>query len=291
MRRFLLSLALVGMLLPLSGCAVGLSLLGAGAGMLADRSMDHILTSTASKTFPVPLEEARTAMLHSITQMELVVDSFDRTESGYAVHGLANNRRVEIELEQLSAQVTRMRVDVKRNFFQRDRATADSIVEQTEWILSQINQADQPASAALKSPPRVSIRASRHQVNAVNIDASVIPADPAYATVDQGPLPSPGFVKFLILPRLSTGSLLCPSDVPCRSLLNGTGFPSNDLMSGGSPEFLEERERDPRPEGQGGEGHGVDTVSDESGSGMVVGQRQKARELGERMPQAERDAR
>jgi hypothetical protein len=259
--------------------------------MLADRSMDHILTSTASKTFPVPLEEARAATMYSISQLELVVHTLDRTESGYTVVGLANNRRVEIELEQVSTQATRMRVDVKRNFFQRDRATADSIVEQTEWMLSQMNQADQPASAALKSPPRVPIRASRRQVNAVNIDASGIPADSVRATTDQGPLLSPMVGKFLILPRFSTGSLLCPPDAHCGSLLNGSGSPPSDLTSGSSPEFLEERERDPRPEGQGGEGNGVDTVRDENGSGMIVGQRQKARELGERMQQAERDSR
>ena len=271
------------MLLSLSGCAtLGMSILGAGAGMIADRSVDHILKSTASKTFPVPLEEARAAMLYSITQMELVVGSFDRTETGYAVHGLANNRRVEIELEQLSAQVTRMRVDVKRNFFWRDRATADSIVEQTEWILSQMKQANQSASA-LKGLLRVPIPVALRQMNAVNIDASGI-ADP----VEQAP-PPPLLGKFLILPRLSTGSLLCPSDAHCEPLAGRVGFPSNDVTSGGSPELLEQR--DAHPEGQGGMEDGIDVVSDENGFGTIVGQRQKARAPVERVEQAESDSR
>ena len=115
--------------------------------MIADRSVDHILKSTVDKSFPVPLEETRAATLQSIQQMELSVETFDRTESGYLVSGKAKGWRVEIELEQVGAQVTRMQVDVKRNFFRRDRATADAIVSETERALAQIKLASRPAPA------------------------------------------------------------------------------------------------------------------------------------------------
>ena len=155
LRRFLLSALLVGFALPLSSCAtLGVSILGAGAGMLADRSIDHILKSTVSKTFPATLEETRMATLRSIQEMDLTLKEFERTESGYSVTGQANNRSVEIELEQVSTQITRMRVDVKRNFFLRDRSTADAIVAQTEMTLSQIKPADRSTPIASKSRPQ-----------------------------------------------------------------------------------------------------------------------------------------
>ena len=59
----LLPLALLALAFHLSGCAAVIPLLGAGAGMFADRQVDHILESTASKTFAAPLEEVRSAML------------------------------------------------------------------------------------------------------------------------------------------------------------------------------------------------------------------------------------
>ena len=99
MKQRLLVLALLGIFFQLSGCAVAIPLLGAGAGMFADRGLVHIMESIASKTFPAPLEEVRVALLQSFHRMELVVESDERTDSGYAVTGQAHDRRVEIALE------------------------------------------------------------------------------------------------------------------------------------------------------------------------------------------------
>ena len=139
MKRLFLILVLFGTLLSLSSCAaIGVSLLGAGASMMADQGVGHITGSRVEKTFPMPLEGVRAATIQSVSQMDLTIDSVDRTELGYLITGRAPNRRVEIELEWISDRVTRMQVDVKRSFFQRDRATATAIVEQTESALSQL---------------------------------------------------------------------------------------------------------------------------------------------------------
>ena len=138
MKRLFLISALFGLVLFLSSCAaVGVSLLGAGASLMADQGMGHITSSRVEKTFPMPLEGVRAATIQSVSQMDLTIDSVDRTEPGYLITGRAPNRRVEIQLERVSDRATRMQVDVKRSFFQRDRATATAIVEQTEWTLSQ----------------------------------------------------------------------------------------------------------------------------------------------------------
>jgi len=137
----LLPLALLALAFHLSGCAAVIPLLGAGAGMFADRQVDHILESTASKTFAAPLEEVRSAMFQSFSRMELAVDSDERTETGYALTGKTRDRRVEIELEQVGGQFTYMQAKVKRNFFWRDRATATALVLDTESILTQVRLA------------------------------------------------------------------------------------------------------------------------------------------------------
>src|SRR3972149_5258422 len=138
MKRLFFILVLFGTLLSLSSCAaVGISLLGAGASLVADQGVGHITSSRFKKTFPMPLEGVRAAAIQSVSQMDLTIDSVDRTELGYLITGTAPNRRLEIELEWVSDRVTHMQVDVKRSFFRRDRATATAIVEQTEWTLSQ----------------------------------------------------------------------------------------------------------------------------------------------------------
>lgn len=138
----LLPLALLGLAFYLSGCAAVIPLLGAGAGMFADRQVDHILDSTASKTFAAPLDEVRTAMFQSFYRMELTIDSDERTETGYALTGKTRDRHVEIELE-VVGQFTYMEARVKRNFFRRDRATAAALVLDTESILTQVRLASQ----------------------------------------------------------------------------------------------------------------------------------------------------
>jgi hypothetical protein len=88
--------------------------------------------------------------------MELVVESDEWTDSGYAVTGQAHDRRVEIALEQVGGQFTYMRVEVKRNFFRRDRATAEALVAETESTLAQVKLASQNG-ASRRSLPRVSM--------------------------------------------------------------------------------------------------------------------------------------
>src|SRR3990172_3524390 len=123
----------------LSSCAaVGVTLLGAGASLIADQGVGHIMSSRVVRTFPMPLEGFRVATIQTASKMNLAIDTVDRTETGYVITGRATNRRVEIELEWVSDQATRMQVDVKLSFFQRDRATATALVEHTESALSQL---------------------------------------------------------------------------------------------------------------------------------------------------------
>ncbi|MBI4638485.1 MAG: hypothetical protein HY727_19265 [Candidatus Rokubacteria bacterium] len=50
---------------------------------------------------------------------------------------LAADRTIEIELDRLTAQTSRMRVNAKQGWFFKDRATAGEIIVQTERTLEE----------------------------------------------------------------------------------------------------------------------------------------------------------
>jgi hypothetical protein len=66
----------------------------------------------------------------------------------------AGDRTVEIEIDRLTSKTSRMRVNVKRGWFLRDRATATEIIAQTERTLE-----DELLAAEMESPsPKASAK-------------------------------------------------------------------------------------------------------------------------------------
>lgn len=70
------------------------------------------------------------------------------TESGRRLVAIAGDRTIEIELDWLTAQTTRMRVNAKQGTFFKDRATAAEIIVQTERTLE-----DEPTPAREATSP------------------------------------------------------------------------------------------------------------------------------------------
>jgi hypothetical protein len=118
------------------GCAaVGLTLLGVGAGTAAGTGTAYTLDGVAYRTFTAPLDDVRRATSTSLKRMDIRVKTDQTTESGREIVALANDRTVAIELEKLTARTTRMRVTAKHGMVFRDRATAGEIIVQTERAL------------------------------------------------------------------------------------------------------------------------------------------------------------
>ncbi len=134
------------------GCAaVGLTLFGVGAGVSAGTGVSYSLDSIAYKTFTAPEERLRAAMLKTMKRMDIEVKENQATESGRKIVAVAADRTIEIELERLTSQTTRMRVNAKQGTFFKDRATATEIIIQTERALDEEPvraRAATPASAA-----------------------------------------------------------------------------------------------------------------------------------------------
>jgi len=128
----LLVLAVAG----LGGCAgVGLALFGVGAGISGGTGVNYTLDSVAYKTFAASEPELRTATLRTLRRMAIDVTENQATESGRQITANAGDRAVDIELDRITAKTSRMRVNVKKGWILRDRATAGEIIVQTEKSL------------------------------------------------------------------------------------------------------------------------------------------------------------
>ena len=131
-----------------AGCAaIGLTLFGIGAGVSAGTGVSYTLDSIAYKTFTASEEGLRAATLKTLKRMDIRVKENQATESGRSIVAEAGDRTIEIELDRLTAQTTRMRVNAKQGTFYKDRATAAEIIIQTERTLE-----DEPALARKATP-------------------------------------------------------------------------------------------------------------------------------------------
>jgi hypothetical protein len=140
---------LIGSVVSAGCAAVGLTLLGVGAGVSAGTGTSYTLDSITYKTFTASEEELKAATLRTLTRMEITVQENEPTEAGRRIGAVAGDRTVEIELDRLTGKTTRMRVTVKQGWFFRDRATATEIIVQTARTLD-----EEPVPARKEAPAK-----------------------------------------------------------------------------------------------------------------------------------------
>ena len=139
----LLAVAIVSVWL--GGCAAGLVVAGAGTGVAMGTGVDHTLSGITYKTFTAPVGEVRQASLRTLRQMDMTVTDDHASEDGWTITAAAAERTIDIGLEKLTANTTRMRVAVdKGGIFFKDAATATEIVSQTAQT---IDERPRPAPA------------------------------------------------------------------------------------------------------------------------------------------------
>jgi Protein of unknown function (DUF3568) len=115
-----------------SGCAaVALTAGGVGAAV----GVNHTLSGIVYRTFSEPLPKVKRAALTALKQMEIAVDSVEKTKQGELIRAKAANRAIEVEFESLTPKTTRMRVVADSDGFFKDSATATEIILQTERAL------------------------------------------------------------------------------------------------------------------------------------------------------------
>jgi Protein of unknown function (DUF3568) len=128
---------IVAVALAGQGCAAtGFPLTVNGTGGAPAQSVNFTLDGIAYRTFSAPLEHLRRATLTTFKRMAITVKSDEVKDDGCrALVATAGDRVVHVELEQITARTTRMRITAKHTWAWRDRATAGEIIVQTERTL------------------------------------------------------------------------------------------------------------------------------------------------------------
>ena len=131
MRRTLVVLALA--CLPLCGCAA-VALTALGVGMAT--GVSHTLSGMVYKTFTTPQAQVEKATYGALSRMQVKVTNAKRDGSSKTILARAGDRDIEIELEALTPNTTRMAVTAKKDGgILRDGATATEVILQTEKIV------------------------------------------------------------------------------------------------------------------------------------------------------------
>ncbi len=123
--------ALAALLSSLSGCAA-LAVTAAGIG--GATGVSHVLGGYTYRTFSEPLPRVKGAAMTALNRMDIKAGPASKVQGGEVIHAEASGREIEIELEKLSPNTTRMRAVAKTGLLY-DSATATEIILQTENIL------------------------------------------------------------------------------------------------------------------------------------------------------------
>lgn len=119
----------------LTGCAAPLFATAAGVGGSA--ALTHTTNGIAYHTFTAPTMKMRTAALNALSRMRIDVVAegmIDKTNIRF-VNAKTTERNIQIQLEPISTNTTRMRVTAKSSIFSYDSATAEEIIQQTKKSL------------------------------------------------------------------------------------------------------------------------------------------------------------
>jgi hypothetical protein len=121
--------------LGITGGAVAVAAVGAGAGEALRAGTEYSLTGTAFRTFTASAETMHEATRSTLSRMAFIVEREEEMSPGRRVVATGIGCTIEIEIEPLSPAVTRIELMVKRGFLKRDRATASEIITQIELAL------------------------------------------------------------------------------------------------------------------------------------------------------------
>lgn len=118
----------------LSGCA---PMVTTAAGVGGSAALNHTLSGTTYRTFTAPAARVKVATVSALNRMKIKVISESMQDKGniILVTAKTTERNIEIQIEPISSNTTRMRVAAKRSMFSYDNATAEEIIMQTKKSL------------------------------------------------------------------------------------------------------------------------------------------------------------
>ena len=134
MRHFCLVSFLLINMTSLTGCVPAIT---TAAGVGGSAAMNHTLNGTTYRTFTAPATKVRLATINALDRMKIKVisDSMQDKSNIRLVTAKTSERNIEIQIEPISANTTRMKVTAKSSIFSYDSATAEEILMQTKKSL------------------------------------------------------------------------------------------------------------------------------------------------------------
>ncbi|HSD60939.1 MAG TPA: DUF3568 family protein [Burkholderiales bacterium] len=122
----------LGLTLVTTGCApLAVTAVGVGAGA----GVSHTMGGYTYKTFTAPAAKVRAAALTALKRMGIKFESSEKTDEGEVLKATAGDREIEIALDIISPNTTRMRTIAKKGALVYDSATSTEIILQTEKAL------------------------------------------------------------------------------------------------------------------------------------------------------------
>ena len=118
----------------LSGCLPAIT---TAAGVGGSAVMTHAINGITYRTFTASSSKVRVATLSALSRMQIKVVSENMQDKSNIrlVSAKTSDRTIEIQIEPISTNTTRMRVTAKSSVFSYDSATAEEIIQQTKRSL------------------------------------------------------------------------------------------------------------------------------------------------------------
>ena len=134
MRSFWLAFLILINAASLSGCVAAVT---SAAGMGGSAAITHTMNGITYRTFTSPQAKVRVATIRALERMQiqLVSDSMQNKSNIRFVTAKTSERKIEIQLEPISPNTTRMRVVAKGSGIFYDASTAEEIIQQTKISL------------------------------------------------------------------------------------------------------------------------------------------------------------
>lgn len=110
----------------------------AALGVGGSAAVNHRVGNVGIRTFTASLPRVKTASLGALRRMGVQTASRRKTDTGELITARAGSREIEVELESLTPNTTRMRVVARESgSFFYDGSTAAEIIMQTEKSLGE----------------------------------------------------------------------------------------------------------------------------------------------------------
>ena len=132
---YILMLIVISVLpLTVTGCVELLGAAGTGAYVAAE----YMMTGTVTKTMCFDFQCTKNALLVALCRMGITANLAQEIENGEEILASAKELDIRIELKAVTLKATRMSVSAEKNFLDRDKATAEEIILQTQIIAEEM---------------------------------------------------------------------------------------------------------------------------------------------------------